>query len=65
MEIENQLENLSTQEEEIQKQMIIPDIYTNLEKSTELQTSLKTIQGKISVLEDSWEKKSMELEYLN
>lgn len=57
MEIENQLENLSTQEEEIQKQMIIPDIYTNLEKSTELQTSLKTIQGKISVLEDSWEKK--------
>ncbi|KRM90431.1 ABC-F family ATP-binding cassette domain-containing protein [Liquorilactobacillus cacaonum] len=65
VEIENQLENLSTQEEEIQKQMIIPDIYTNLEKSTELQTSLKTIQGKISVLEDSWEKKSMELEYLN
>ncbi|MFT8668466.1 MAG: ribosomal protection-like ABC-F family protein [Liquorilactobacillus hordei] len=60
--IENQLEQLNAKEEEIQNQMTLPEVYSNLQKSTELQESLKKTQDKISDLEDSWEEKSMELE---
>ncbi|MFT9003844.1 MAG: ABC-F family ATP-binding cassette domain-containing protein [Liquorilactobacillus hordei] len=60
--IENQLEQLNAEEEEIQNQMTLPEVYSNLQKSTELQESLKKTQDKISDLEDSWEEKSMELE---
>ncbi|MDC7953266.1 ABC-F family ATP-binding cassette domain-containing protein [Liquorilactobacillus mali] len=64
-EIENQLEKLNTEEEEIQKQMTLPEVYSDPQKSTELQELLKKTQDKVTNLEDSWEEKSMKLENLD
>ncbi|MDV7756690.1 ABC-F family ATP-binding cassette domain-containing protein [Liquorilactobacillus mali] len=61
-EIENQLEKLNTEEEEIQKQMTLPEVYSDPQKSTELQELLKKTQDEVTNLEDSWEEKSMRLE---
>ncbi|MFT8825709.1 MAG: ABC-F family ATP-binding cassette domain-containing protein [Liquorilactobacillus mali] len=61
-EIENQLEKLNTEEEEIQKQMTLPEVYSDPQQSTELQELLKNTQAKVANLEDSWEEKSMRLE---
>lgn len=42
--------------------MTLPEVYSNLQKSNELQALLKNTQNTVSNLENSWEEKSMELE---